>query len=580
LSAGANAAPSDCPLVGRYPAATTAGPLALTKPTFDEFTGRDKRTQTDRFAIDLLQVRRNFATRADPERRTLGASGGEGREPDMDLQGNRLFRDDAFYRKVVESSNVAMVVVGTDAVVRHHTRAAALLLAGSDLDLVGRLFPSLFAPDSQEGVDAFLQRVAEAPSEITPVEAWCHLDDGEVRWVEMTAVNLVESPEVAGVVVSLVDRTELRRALDLAEKKADFDPLTGLFNRRSFEECARGIFRDGSTSPAFVAMFDIDHLKSHNDTWGHQVGDDMLRLVGSRISTAVGTAGTVARLGGDEFAVMLPGLSRAAARRLLDSACRAIQAPIEGTDVRVSATCGVALSTMARHWPGLLHRADAALYEGKKIKRGSVCFFRGDEPGWERRRQTDRDALLAAEKVVADLKSDVLRLEEETRRDRLTGLLNAAAFEEDRLPMHAAATKEGATYAIVLCDIDFFHNYNQRYLYQPANVTLRRVADAINGACRPGDLVYRYGGEEMVVALRNTAVAEACEVGERVRAAVAALALPHDSRTDSHVVVTISVGVAAADCKAGSTSAGVVDAANRALIVAKGAGRNRVECAA
>ena len=73
--------------------------------------------------------------------------------------------------------------------------------------------------------------------------------------------------------------------------------------------------------------------------------------------------------------------------------------PIEGTDRRVTATCGVALSTMAHHWPGLLHRADTALYEGKRTKRGGVVFFRGDEPGWERRRQRDREALLAAEQT-------------------------------------------------------------------------------------------------------------------------------------------------------------------------------------
>ena len=182
-----------------------------------------------------------------------------------------------------------------------------------------------------------------------------------------------------------------------------------------------------------------------------------------------------------------------------------------------------------------------------------------------------------AEQALADLRSDVLRLEQETRHDQRTGLLNSAAFDEDLPLLHARAVQEGTSYAIVLCDIDFFHNYNQRYLYQPLNVTLRRVADAINAACRPGDPVYRYGGEEIVITLWNTALPEACEVGERVRAAVADLALPHDSRTDTHEVVTISVGVAAT-CSGQATAAGVVDAANRALIVAKRAGRNRVEC--
>ena len=471
-----------------------------------------------------------------------------------------------------------MVVVGTDTAVGHHTRAAALMLTGAEADLVGRLFPSLFGPNSQGDVDAFLRIVAASEDEVAPMEATCIVGADDERSIEMTAVNMVDLPEVGGIVVSLADRTELRRALEVEKRRANFDALTGLLNRRALEDAARELFKDGVADPAFVAIFDVDRLKQFNDAHGHQVGDEVLRRVAERLSATVGTAGIVARTGGDEFAVLLPGIDRGTARRLLEAACRAIHAPIEGTDFRLSATCGVALSTMARHWPGLLHRADSALYEGKRTKPGGVSFFRGDEPGWDRRRQIERDALTAAEQAVVDLRSDVLRLEQQTRHDQRTGLLNAAAFEQDLPSLHAVAEREGTTYAIVLCDIDFFHNYNQRYLYQPANVTLRRVADAINGACRPGDLVYRYGGEEMVITLRDTPITEACEVGERVRAAVAALALPHDSRSDPQIV-TISVGVAAA-CKAGATAPGVVDAANRALIVAKRAGRNRVECAA
>ena len=471
-----------------------------------------------------------------------------------------------------------MVVVGTDTAVGHHTRAAALMLTGAEADLVGRLFPSLFGPTSQGDVDAFLRIVAASEDEVAPMEATCIVGADDERSIEMTAVNMVDSPEVGGIVVSLADRTELRRALEVEKRRANFDALTGLLNRRALEDAARELFKDEVADPAFVAIFDVDRLKQFNDAHGHQVGDEVLRRVAERLSATVGTAGIVARTGGDEFAVLLPGIDRGTARRLLEAACRAIHAPIEGTDFRLSATCGVALSTMARHWPGLLHRADSALYEGKRTKPGGVSFFRGDEPGWDRRRQIERDALTAAEQAVVDLRSDVLRLEQQTRHDQRTGLLNAAAFEQDLPSLHAVAEQEGTTYAIVLCDIDFFHNYNQRYLYQPANVTLRRVADAINGACRPGDLVYRYGGEEMVITLRDTPITEACEVGERVRAAVAALALPHDSRSDPQIV-TISVGVAAA-CKAGATAPGVVDAANRALIVAKRAGRNRVECAA
>jgi diguanylate cyclase (GGDEF)-like protein len=313
-----------------------------------------------------------------------------------------------------------------------------------------------------------------------------------------------------------------------------------------------------------------------NDLNGHQGGDQVLRCVAERLSALMGGFGSVARVGGDEFAALLPDIDPTKGRHLLEAACRAISMPLDGLDLRVTATCGVASSAMAKHWRGLLQRAELALYEAKRSKRGGVSFYQGDEPGRDQRRWREREALLASDKTVGALKSDVVRLEQETRHDRRTGLLNAAAFEEDLPALHALAGQLCETYSIVLCDIDFFHKYNTRYLYQPANVTLRRVADAIKGACRPGDSVYRYGGEEVIIALRRTNLSDAGDVAARVRCAVAELAIPHENRPDPRIL-TISVGVAGCDPSQGLTAAAVVDAANRALILAKQSGRNRVE---
>ncbi|MGA7987152.1 MAG: diguanylate cyclase [Candidatus Dormiibacterota bacterium] len=487
-----------------------------------------------------------------------------------------MVQNSGFYRDIIESSTAAVVVVGADAAVRYHTPEAGRLLAGSTADLVGMLFPALFAPGAQDSVDSFLRRVTGAGAdESISMEAACLIRDGDERTIEMTAMNLLESSEVGGVVINLVDRTELRRALDLAEREARFDPLTGLFNRRSFDEHGQALFSSPGARRWLVALFDMDNLKPINDAYGHQVGDQVLRCAAERLSTVLGSFGPVARLGGNEFAALLPDIDAAKARHLLEAACRAISMPLDGIDLVVTATCGVASSTMAKHWPGLLHRTDAALYEAKSTKRGGVYFYRGDEPGWDQRRWREREARLAAEKTVVALKSDVVRLEQETRHDQRTALLNAAAFEEDFQALHALAGRLGETYSIVLCDIDFFHKYNARYLYQPANVTLRTIADAIRTACRPGDDVYRYGGEEVIITLRRTGLSDAGHVAERVRSAVAELAIPHENRPDPHIV-TISVGVAECDPSAGLTGAAVVDAANRALIVAKQSGRNRV----
>jgi diguanylate cyclase (GGDEF)-like protein len=86
----------------------------------------------------------------------------------------------------------------------------------------------------------------------------------------------------------------------------------------------------------------------------------------------------------------------------------------------------------------------------------------------------------------------------------------------------------------------------------------------------------RYGGEEMTILVPRTTLRQAARLAERLLRAVGRLAIPHDNRPDPHIV-TVSVGVAACGPRKGGSSRALVDAANRALVVAKNAGRNRVE---
>ena len=488
----------------------------------------------------------------------------------------QVIRTSGFYQELVESTPVALVVVGPDAVVRYLTRAAAEMLSTTTASVVGQLFPSLFDADLQTRVDSFLRHASVADASVrTRLTVSCRVVDGDERSVEMTAFNLTGSPHVAGVVLSLVDRSDVERAVDAAEEVARRDQLTGLLTRGALEQYGRTLFTDGRAHTAVLALMDIDDMKAINERDGVAAGDQVLRSVADRLSTSVGDSALVARFGGERFAVLLPSGGATAARRLVDAACRSIRAPLAGSGRQIAVTCGLASTKMARHWPGVVSRADAALMEAKISRRGGVFVYRRDTPGWEQRRTQEREALRAADRMVVALKSDVVRLEHDTRHDERTGLLNAQAFEADLRTMHAEAAAQGAAYSFVLCDIDYFHNYNERYLYQPANVTLRRVADSLKRACRPGDFVYRYGGEEMTVLLPRTSLTEATILAERLRRAVADLNVPHDNRP-APCIVTVSVGVASCDPSTGTSSAGLVDAANAALLVAKESGRNRV----
>jgi two-component system chemotaxis response regulator CheY len=164
-------------------------------------------------------------------------------------------------------------------------------------------------------------------------------------------------------------------------------------------------------------------------------------------------------------------------------------------------------------------------------------------------------------------------LVEMARTDALTRLGNRRRLYEDLEALHARATRYGHNYCIGLVDLDCFKAYNDTYGHSAGDEALKAVADALTSQCRGGDAVYRYGGEELVVLLSEQTLDSACVAVERMRNAVAALAIPHRNNAAADVV-TISAGVATVS--PGDQVTTVLTAADDALYRAKAAGRNRV----
>ena len=160
------------------------------------------------------------------------------------------------------------------------------------------------------------------------------------------------------------------------------DYLTGLANRERFEGYLRRTLEDvhsGRQRDACVLFLDLDRFKRVNDTLGHAVGDDLLRLVSERLRTELNPEDLLARLGGDEFAILLssaPDLTsiEQLALRLVDLLQRTYL--IEGHVVHVGTSIGVALiPEHGRTVTEVLGRADLALYESKNRGRGTYTFF-------------------------------------------------------------------------------------------------------------------------------------------------------------------------------------------------------------
>jgi diguanylate cyclase (GGDEF)-like protein len=186
----------------------------------------------------------------------------------------------------------------------------------------------------------------------------------------------------------------------------------------------------------------------------------------------------------------------------------------------------------------------------------------------------ERDTLAS----LADREEQLARMNEQlledSRRDSLTGMRNRRALSDDLPQIEAAHRDRGDAFDVALCDVDHFKAYNDRLGHLAGDQALRAIAATVRGALRAGDIAYRFGGEELLLIMRDTGISEAVTAAERVREAVECVAIPHPGGVGG--VLTVSIGLAAGQDEA----AALLARADAALYKAKHAGRNRVSAAA
>ncbi|NPU64181.1 GGDEF domain-containing protein [Bradyrhizobium sp. 83012] len=172
----------------------------------------------------------------------------------------------------------------------------------------------------------------------------------------------------------------LQHSLEAIRAESLTDPLTGLGNRKYFDRMIETTVQTGlaTDQPLSLLMFDIDHFKSFNDSYGHLTGDQVLRLVGMTLKHAIKGQDIAARYGGEEFAVVLPNTSLRQALTVADQIRRAVTAKelkkkstgeILG---RVTISVGVSMLRAGDDTDALIERADACLYAAKRGGRNKV----------------------------------------------------------------------------------------------------------------------------------------------------------------------------------------------------------------
>ncbi len=205
---------------------------------------------------------------------------------------------------------------------------------------------------------------------------------------EMTRRLLVETRRMQDINHLLEKKLEasrediagLQRDIDEVRRESMLDPLTKIFNRKYFDDGLMNAISEAEDNgqPLCLLLVDIDHFKRFNDTYGHQTGDQVLRLVAMTLKSNIKGKDVVARYGGEEFAAILPSTDLDGAVILADNIRRAIQAKEllkRSTNEklgRITASFGVAVYQPGDMPSSLIERADRCLYAAKHAGRNRV----------------------------------------------------------------------------------------------------------------------------------------------------------------------------------------------------------------
>jgi diguanylate cyclase len=309
------------------------------------------------------------------------------------------------------------------------------------------------------------------------------------------------------------------------QTEARTDSLTKLANRRAFDDCLeKGMARYRKEGrPLSLLLFDVDHFKNFNDTYGHQAGDEVLRHVANTLSKTAKSTDLACRYGGEEFGLVMPNTSinqaRVAAERIRE-AIELTKVNFEGKTLNVTASMGVAEIAKSDDVSRLIRRSDEAIYCSKRAGRnrgfwhdGEVCLpldYSGEK--------------------VANAKTSAYKL-----------LPDQATFATELQRRVSESQRYGHELTVMYLKVVGFTALEREFGDALSDLLLDSVSQFVGGTLRDMDLLGRaYPGEFMVM-LPSSSEREATVVGNRIQAALSGCSIPLGG---TKISLQVSVGVA------------------------------------
>ncbi len=291
------------------------------------------------------------------------------------------------YRTLFEDSKDMIFIAGLDARIEDVSPACEEVLGYTKLELQQMKVPDIMI---NAEVRSQFQKIISAQGSIRNFEVELQRKDGlRIDALVTATLRQEKNGEVIGFQGSVRDITDRKQAAAerlhtiKLEQLAITDPLTKIYNRRFFYEVAETEVTHAKQNRALFAIiiFDIDHFKNVNDTYGHNIGDQVLINLANLCQKNIRSVDLFARFGGEEFVILMPGTNHIAAKetaeRLREIVAKTPMATTEQTEISITISLGIA------NWQhsnpleinALIDRADQALYQAKDDGRNQVIVW-------------------------------------------------------------------------------------------------------------------------------------------------------------------------------------------------------------
>jgi diguanylate cyclase len=303
--------------------------------------------------------------------------------------------------------------------------------------------------------------------------------------------------------------------LKAQQSEARTDSLTKLANRRAFDDSlAVGVSQFQTQGrPLSLLMFDVDHFKKFNDTYGHQAGDEVLRQVAKSLSKSAKSTDLACRYGGEEFALIMPGTVLDQAKVAAERVRKAIESTtvnFEGQSLNVTASIGVAELNANEPAVGLIRRSDEAIYEAKEAGRNRSYWNNG------------RECLPVNLENQAPAKSKLALSQPVTYQE----LIDLDGFTHEVQRRVSECHRTGTPLSLICLRITGFQAIESEFGVAASEMLLDYVAQFITGTLRDMDLLARMETGVFAMMLPSATEKDATVVANRIKSALAHCSIP------------------------------------------------------